>query len=476
MKKLMIYGLSLLALGFSSCDGFLTEEPVTSLDTETVLSTYESLNKATLGAYSALNDGTWYGAGFVLSCELRAGNAKNPTNTQFTSGRYISEYSWIYLDSNTSGLWSYAYFVIAQANNVINNVDGKESLDVTTQDLNNLKAEALFLRALSYFDLLRTYAQPYTYAPQSPGVAIMLTVDKDALPARNTVSECFDQVVKDLLQAEELMADDYTRGDVTDPYAVVSRPAIQGLLSRVYLYMGEWQKSADYATKVIDNGLYGMFTESELPSVWGKDASSGGEVIFEVYGDKKNYYNEYWEDISWMTNPDGYADVASTADLRDLYEEGDVRGTLFVSHVDAEDHFWTTKYTAKDPTARPSYANIVVLRLSEMYLNRAEALAHGATVAGVTAENDLLTITSNRGASPVTATLDNILLERRKELAFEGHLVYDMARTGTSLHRVDYEGAADAKDIEFPSYRWALPIPKGETDANPNMIQNEGYY
>lgn len=475
MKKIMIYALSLLTFGLSSCNGFLTEEPVTELDTEKVLSTYESLNKATLGAYSALNDGTWYGAGFVLSCELRAGNAKNPTNTDFTSGRYINEYSWIYLDSSTSGLWTYAYFVIAQANNIINNVDGKETIDVTTQDLNNIKAEALFLRALSYFDLLRTYAQPYTYEPQGLGVPVVLTVDKDARPARNTVAEGFDQIVKDLLMAEELMDDEYVRADVTDAYSAVSKPAIWGLLSRTYLYMGEWQKCADYATKVIECGQFNMFTESQLPNVWGSDASDGGEVIFEVFGDQKNYYNEYWEDISWMTSPSGYADVASTADLRDLYEEGDVRGSLFVSHKEAPDHFWTTKYKAKDPTARPSYANIVVIRLSEMYLNRAEALARGAAIAGTTADNDLLTITSNRGASPVTATIDNILLERRKELAFEGHLVYDMARTGTSLHRVDYQGAADAKDIEFPSYRWALPIPKGEMDANPNMVQNDGY-
>lgn len=476
MKKIMIYGLSLLTLGFSSCNGFLTEEPVTELDTETVLSTYESLNKATLGAYSALNDGTWYGAGFVLSCELRSGNAKNPTNTDFTSGRYINEYSWVYLDSNTSGLWNYAYFLIAQANNIINSVDEKEFPDVTTQDLNNIKGEAMFLRALSYFDLLRTYAQPYTYAPQSLGVPITLVFDKDARPARNTVAEVYDQIVKDLLEAESLMDDEYTRDDAADPYSVVSKPAIWGLLSRVYLYMGEWQKCADYATKVIDSGLFNLFTESQLPNVWGSDASDGGEVIFEIFGDKKNYYNEYWEDISWMTNPDGYADVASTADLRDLYEAGDVRLKLFKSHKDAPDHFWTTKYAAKDASSRPSYADIVVLRLSEMYLNRAEALAHGATAAGATADSDLLVITSKRGASPVTATLENILLERRKELAFEGHLIYDMARTGTSLHRVDYQGAADAKDIEFPSYRWALPIPKSEMDANPNMVQNDGYY
>ena len=475
MKKIIGYSLLTLVLGFSSCDGFLTKEPVTNLDTEVVLDTYEKLSKATLGAYSALNDGTWYGANFVLSCELRAGNAKNPTNTDFTSGRYINEYSWVYNASSTSGLWNYAYYTIASVNNVINNVDGKETTDVSTQDLNDLKAEALFLRALSYFDLLRIYAQPYTFAPQSLGVPLVYVVDKDALPARNTVAECFDQVVEDLLKAESLMAEDYTRYDVNDPYSVASVPAIQALLSRVYLYMGEWQKCADYATKVIDSGLFNMYTASELPSVWGKDAYDGSEVIFEVFASEKNEYNEYWEDISWMTRPDGYADVVSTADLRDLYEEGDVRGTLFQSHKNAPDHFWTTKYSAKDPTMRPSFADIVVLRLSEMYLNRAEALVHGAQIAGATAENDLLTITSNRGASPVAATLENILLERRKELAFEGHIIYDMARTGTAVHRVDYQGAATAKDIEFPDYRWALPIPKREMDANKNMVQNDGY-
>lgn len=473
-NKLMIYGLSLLSLGMASCSGFLTEEPKAELDTETVLSTYESLDKATKGLYGILNDGTWYGANFVLSCELRAGNAKNPTNSDFTSGRYVNEYNWIYMDSSTSGLWGYAYYLIAQANNVINNLEGKESLDVSTQDLNNLKAEALFLRALSYFDLMRIYAQPYTYQPDGLGVPIVLTVDKDARPARNKTSEVFAQIVKDLQEAEGLIDPDYYREGVNDFYAVASQPAIQALLSRVYLYMGEWQKCADYATKVIDCGWFGMYSASELSSVWGKDAKDGGEVIFEVYGDQKNYYNEYWEDISWMTSPNGYADVASTADLRDLYGEGDVRGDLFVSHSKAQDHFWTTKYSGKDDS-RPSFANIVVLRLSEMYLNRAEALAHGASIEGVTASDDLLAITSNRGAEPVEATLENILLERRKELAFEGHLIYDMARTGTSLNRVDYQGTENARSIPFPDYRWALPIPKSETDTNPNLDQNEGY-
>lgn len=475
MKKIAIYGLSALVWGLSACDGFLTEEPVVSQSNEITLSTYEGLSKATLGAYTFMNDGTWYGANFVLSCELRAGNAKNPTNTDFTSGRYTNEYSWNYTSSTTSDLWKYAYFAIAAANNVINNLEGKESSEVTQQDLDNLKGEALFIRALGHFDLVRLYAQPYTSAPQSLGVPVML-VSELGLPARNTVAEVYDQVVKDLLLAESIIEDDYTHDGVADKFASASKPAIQALLSRVYLYMGEWQKAADYATKVIESGKFSMFNAEQLPSIWGQDvASDKGEVIFEIYGSKQNEYNEYWEDIAWLTYPDGYADVASTNDLRSLYEEGDVRGTLFRSHEKAPDHFWTTKYPGKDLSVRPTFNNIIVLRLSEMYLNRAEALAHGATIPGATAESDLQTITSNRGASAVAATLDNILKERRKELAFEGHLVYDMARTGTALHRVDYEGSANAKDINFPDYRWALPIPKKEIDANPNIVQNEGY-
>jgi hypothetical protein len=476
MKHIIKYTLFALAAVLASCSDFLTEEPKLSQSNELTLGTYEGLDKATAGAYTFLYQYQWYGSAFVLSSELRSGNAKNPTASDFTSGRYLNEYSWNYSSSSTSDLWTYAYKAIAAVNNVINNLDGKESSGVTAADLNNLKAECLFLRALSYFDLLRTYAQPYTHAPGSPGVPVVLVTELGK-PARNTVQESFNQVVADLLEAETLMQDDYRRSGITDPFATATKPAIQALLSRVYLYMGEWQKSADYSTKVINSGKFNIFTAEELPYIWTQNtASAGGEVIFEVFGLLSNEYNAYWEEISGMTTPDGYADVMSSAELRNLYEEGDVRLELFAGHPDApDDHLWTTKYWGK-ATERPTYNNIIVLRLSEMYLNRAEALARGASIAGASAATDLLAITSNRGASPATPSLTGILTERRKELAFEGHQIYDMARTGTAVNRtVDYDGAASAQYIEFPSYRWALPIPQAETNANPNCVQNEGY-
>jgi hypothetical protein len=473
---IIIYSLFALAIGFTSCEGFLVEEPKLSQSNELTLSTYDGLNKATSGIYGYLYDGTWYGANFVLSSELRGGNAKNPTNMDFTSGRYIAEYSWNYSSSSTSALWEYAYKAIAAANNVINTVDNNTDIPGATQDgLDNIKAECLFLRALGYFDLLRIYAQPYTYQPESLGVPIVL-VSELGTPARNTVREGFNQVASDLLAAESLIKDDYARRGITDAFAAANKQVIQALLSRVYLYMGEWQKSADYATKVINSEKYSLFTADELPDVWTQNtASAGGEVIFEVFGLLSNEYNEYWEEISGMTTPEGYADVMASAELLQLYEEDDVRGSLFLTHPDAPDHYWTSKYAGK-ATERPTYNNIIVIRLSEMYLNRAEAIFRGASIAGATVVSDLQAITSNRGASDATPSLTGILTERRKELAFEGHLIYDMARTGTPVNRtVDYDGASTAQYIEFPSYRWALPIPLREINANPNCVQNEGY-
>ena len=194
MKKIAIYSLAALSLGLASCDDFLTEEPKTSQSNELTLVDYTGLNKATAGAYAPLYANSWYGAGFVLSSELRGGNARRATLK--SSGRYTTEYSWNYNESATSGLWYDAYYVISAANNIINNLEGKESEEATTQDLNNLKAECLFLRAISYFDMLRTYAQPYTHAPNSLGVPVVL-VSEVGTPARNTVAEGFNQVVAD---------------------------------------------------------------------------------------------------------------------------------------------------------------------------------------------------------------------------------------------------------------------------------------
>lgn len=472
--------MAILSAGlFTSCSDFLTEEPKQEQSNELTFATFDGVNKAAAAMYGMFQSDAWYDGEFTLMSELRCGNAKNPTSVP-GSGRYRTDTQWIYSDRSTSPLWSYAYYTIARANNVINNLDDKVGVDATQQQVNNVKAEALFIRALCYFDLVITYCQPYNYnatEDDKMGVPLVL-VTENGKPARDSKENVYNQIVADLLQAESIMADDYVRSGVTDKAATPTKPAIQALLSRVYLYMNKWQEAADYATKVINNKKYELAPADAYAAMFSAaTAPEGGEIIFEVYGSDKN---EYWDNSGWAhlpymttTNDEGsHGDVCATKDLYDLYSEGDVRKSMYKQH--GNDYF-PTKYSGKPKDSDPKYTNVPILRLSEMYLNRAEAIINGASVQGVTAESDLRKIATVRGASQTAAaTKQGVFDERRRELAFEGHITADYARCNKSMTRKDFDDSKN-KDVAFPSYMWALPIPNRERTANPNVAQNPGY-
>lgn len=476
MKRVKILLSIIVALSVVSCSDFLEKGPTTSQSTEVTLSNFAGLDKASYGALMPISG--WYTGSYVLMNEMRSGNGRRENDGKFQSGRYSQEYIWNYSADNTSGMWGNAYFVISAANNVINNLEGKDSeAGVTTQDLNNLKAECLFTRALAHHILILYYAQPYTYQPDGPGVPVVLVSDLST-PARNTTREVYAQIVTDLTEAEQIMDPSYQRSGVTDAKATITLPAIQALLSRVYLYMGEWQKSADYATKVINNSKYSLWTAEELPTVWTKDvADNGGEVIMEFYGKLTGDYNQWWEDISYLTNPDGYADCGTSNDLYSLYTDNDVRKSLY--RTDANNAsgglMWTTKYAGKGD-GTPDVNNVILFRLSEMYLNRAEAILNGASVSGTSAMADLNALRANRGVEPLTSCgFGDVKLERRLELAFEGHYLWDLGRWGDSVERTDFTGSDSFRNFPFPSHKWALPIPQREIDINPELEQNPGY-
>lgn len=472
--------MAILSAGlFTSCSDFLTEEPKQEQSNELTFATFDGVNKAAAAMYGMFQSDAWYDGEFTLMSELRCGNAKNPTSVP-GSGRYRTDTQWIYSDRSTSPLWSYAYYTIARANNVINNLDDKVGVDATQQQVNNVKAEALFIRALCYFDLVITYCQPYNYnatEDDKMGVPLVL-VTENGKPARDSKENVYNQIVADLLQAESIMADDYVRSGVTDKAATPTKPAIQALLSRVYLYMNKWQEAANYATKVINNKKYELAPADAYAAMFSAaKAPAGGEIIFEVYGSDKNEYwdNSGWAHLPYMTTTDdqgSHGDVCATKDLYDLYSEGDVRKSMYKQH--GNDYF-PTKYSGKPKDSDPKYTNVPILRLSEMYLNRAEAIINGASIQGVTAESDLRKIATVRGASQTAAaTKQGVFDERRRELAFEGHITADYARCNKSMTRKDFDDSKN-KDVAFPSYMWALPIPNRERTANPNVAQNPGY-
>lgn len=476
MKKYIVIAASCI-FALSSCKGFLDEAPLTAQSDEMTLSTIDGINNSVGGLYSPLAGTAWYGCDFIVCNEMKTSNGKKSLSKD--SGRLVPDYTINYSATSTySGLWSYAYYVINTASVLIDKIEANPGLGDAAV-LANYKAEALFLRALSHFDLVRTFAQPYKYTADAshPGVPVILHQNLDAKPARNTVKEVYDQIISDLTAAEGLISPLYRRKG-TDPAAAVSIWAIKALLSRVYLYSGQWQLAANKATEVIESGVYSMWTVDDVlsvdadgvVSVFWNDAQTDGEVIFEVFGKNANEFDGFHDGISPMTTPYGYGDAGASTDLANLYEMTDIRGQLFISEEGGTD-LWTAKYYGKGD-GNPDANNTIVLRLSEMYLNRAEAIANGASVAGVTITSDIEQITSNRGASLPAATIANVLLERQKELAWEGHLWFDLARTGRAMKRVDVLPGT-ITEVPYPNYRWAMPIPDREIIANPNLSQNE---
>jgi hypothetical protein len=475
-KIYILIGLAVvLMLSATSCEDFLYEQPRLSQTTELTLSTYDGLQAATLGCYSPLYSSSWYGRNFVVTADLKGGNAKiSPLN----SGRFRTDYLWNNSPDVSHALWTRAYQAISRANNVINVIeDGFEEPGVEQADLDQLVGECKFIRAIAYFDLARMFCQPYSLGRSQLGVPVVL-VTENAKPARDDLGTVYDQVESDLLDAISKLATASPNGG-TDPVGWVTRYAAEALLARLYLYMEQWQDAADYATGVINNfpgSMYSAadYTTWDLGGVWGTDA--GSEIIFEVYGSEGNSTHSNWDVISYIMSPDGYGDVGASDDVRNLMEEGvDVRHSLFVNTAAWPNDYWSLKYPGKAPDGNLREDNIPVLRLSEMYLIRAEAILNGATISGATALEDVNMIRSNRGATPFgSISLQELYRERRRELCYEGHELFDLARTQRGLVRVDYDGAVN-QNIPFPDDRWAMPIPQAEIDANENMEQNPGY-
>ncbi len=475
-KIYILIGLAVvLMLSATSCEDFLYQQPRLSQTTELTLSTYEGLQAATLGVYSPLYSASWYGRNFPVTADLKGGNAKiSPLN----SGRFRTDYLWNNTPDASHALWTRAYQAIARANNVINVIeDGFEEVGVDQSDLDQLLGECKFVRGLAYFDLARLFCQPYSAGATQLGLPVVL-ITENGKPARETLGVTYDQVEADMLDAAaKLSASSPNAG--TDPVGWATSYAAEALLARLYLYMEDWQTAADYASSVITNFPGSMYTAADYTTwdqdgVWGTDA--GSEIIFEVYGSEGNSTHSNWDVISYIMSPDGYGDVGASDDVRNLMEEGvDVRHDLFINTANWPNDFWSLKYPGKAPDGNLREDNIPVLRLSEMYLIRAEAILNGASISGATAVGDVNMIRNNRGATALgNVTLTDLYQERRRELCYEGHELFDLARTQRGLVRVDYDGAVN-QNIPFPDYRWAMPIPQFEIDANENMEQNPGY-
>ena len=461
---------SAVVVVLSGCSKEFTEKvPFDAIPINAALSTESGLDNALNGNYASLRTANLFGRNFPVTGDLMADNSFVETKN---SGRYLTQYNYTSIanDGVFTGMWSSSYRGIMGANQIIN-------ATITGGNVATIKAQALAIRALLYFKLINIYAKPYTEDPTALGVPIVLTYDPYKLPTRNTVTEVYGQIVNDL-QAAFAGAPDY-RGSV-----YLSKYAIEALLAKVYLYMGDNLKAKAAAKDVIDNGGFTLLSAADFNSYWADPMgeTSKGETLFEVDADVVN--NNGFDDLGGIYI-NGYQDLYASSQLTSLYSASDVRLNWFVAG-NTKSGAAAKKVNKYSNAQNGDRDNPKVMRLSEVYLIAAEASLTSSESDALMYLNMLMaqrdpafTGYTSTGA----ALLADIVQERRKELAFEGDRLYDLNRLKQTITRVQNGGAIPAGTgnvnltITYPDNRRVGPIPQNEIQANINIAsqQNPGY-
>jgi len=454
MKKTYIYNLilaSTLLAAVSSCKKALELNPVDTIEQGQALLTSKDVEVALVGSYSALGSRNFYGGRpFLMADFLANTDAVEWYGTYEELTQTINKQI---LKTNTfvNNVWSAGYTAINDANNVLAAIS-----KVDAAKKNKVEGEAKFIRGAAYFDLVRLFGKAYNDgSPTSnPGVPIVLTpttaITDASYVTRSTVSAVYTQAIADLTEAEAKLP--ATNGFFATKFSAAA------MLARVYLQMGNYAAAAAAANRVITSGNYSLTSTylGAFPTMGSTPGVNTAEDVFAIQVTTLtgfNGYNEFYGSSSYGGRGDA---VISQTWIDNNYVPADDRLNAFYDDGD----MYTSKYANV-------YGNVPVIRLAEMYLIRAECnvrLAPAAPVGGRTPLQDLAVVRSRAGLTTTTATLANILNERKLELAFEGFALHDAKRTQTNIG-----------SLAWNSNALVFPIPQREMDANKNLVQNPGY-
>lgn len=471
MKRLIHIAI-FAAVGFlaTGCKkSYLDLKPYDQVSADIAILTEGDMQAATNGIYSAMRNSVLYGRDVQLRADVLGDNVYISTTN---SNRFL-EYSAVTytpITASVANTWNGKYSVILRANNVIN------STIASNTNTNQYRGEALTLRALMYHDLVKEFGKTYTAASAATdlGVPLVLAYDPTLRPARSTVQAVYDQIEKDLLAAIPLLTD-------RTPYSAgyVNKNTAKALLARVYLFKSDWSKALTQAQDVINNGGYASVTTGTHASYWslGTLRTDKIETLFELGFDPAG--NAGLESLPYFFLQAGYGDALAAESFFNIFSTTDVRRALMTDAVRG----------GKNVKVINKYAGninytIKVVRLSEVYLTAAEAAYQSNNPA--LALTYLNHVATRRDASFVgyvsagTQLLEDILTERRKELAFEGQRYWDLQRYNRDVVRINVNNNyATNVPLTFAkdNFRRILPIPQTEGDANPAIKpqQNPGY-
>lgn len=476
MKKIIskIAVLALIVGGLTSCDKELDQIPFDETATENAYITASDFDNAARGIYARFTNPSLYG-GSDSGGMLDAPDVLSDNVTFSQIGRFSRRnlHNWQYgpADYPMSGLYNAAYYAIYSANQLLANVGNFEG-----DNKLNIIAEAKALRALAHFDVITFFGKIPTEsgdANGSLGIAYMTEADANAIPARETVGAVYAKIVEDLTAAAADI-------NVTSEPGRLNRDAVNTLLSRVYLYMGEWQKAADAASLV----TAAVAPRESVVGVW-EDTNQDG-LLFYIPNDATilnlNVGVIWSQGAANAVKPE----YVVSHELYNLFQDDDIRkeAYTFVGTYQGDQYNAIKKYFGR-PGQSNGMTDIKIFRAAEAPLNLAEAQFNlGNESAARTALDKVRTKRYITPASGETgnALRDAIRLERRLEFAFESQRFFDLKRWGQMIERdgrgdkADGTGTpSDQQVLPAGSHKFELPISQGAMDRNPNNVQNPGY-
>jgi hypothetical protein len=474
----------IISLVSGSCsEDRLIEMPVYDDVIENAITNETDMKSVLNGIYNEYSSASAFGANILIFGDLISDNVFITNRQTDVAFRNTGSLNWSQEINDFSMIRS-IYGGIVLANTVINDTHLAQSTNV-----DNMKGEAMIARAVGYYFAVGFYSpSPALGINQEYGVPLNLgNYDSHIVPPRASVSEVYNQIIKDLTEGISLMTN-----EIPEDKGYLSPTAAKLLLSRVYLTRGaagDYQKALNYADEVINssssigNGNVFNFVPNNATDYVNyfssKTASDNQpETVWEIdMGPQPSENPGVNSAISTFYASDGSKKrFLFTQEFYNLFSTNDIRKGLFTSvGVPTEDNpkgLWTRKYT-KLMSDGNFTQNVKIFRMSEAYLNKIEALYKLGSANTLTELNDFA-VNKRKGTAYSSATLENILTERRKEFFAEGQRYFDLKRNNLGFTK-NTNCYSVVCDVPADSKLFVIPISNTEMLINPNIKQYPGW-
>ena len=447
-----IYSFVIAVLLLSACDSKLDLRPIDQIDNDKAFQTIEQVEKGVIGVYATLSDYTTVNLNDKASDDLRLSSVN--------TGQGVQIHNWTFTPSTGefNSAYSSYYHTIDRVNRMLPVIDKFNDYEQSSQ----YKGELLFIRAFSHYKLVNLFCA--NYADDALGLPYMKTSIVSE-PSRISQKEFYTEMMTDLDESLSLIGEDFN---------VLGRSnmeAIYALKAKIALNMKNWTGAINFSTKAIE-GDYKLISADKLINVWKDSNENNEEVIFKLLrnaGGLGSIYNRT-ENENVFYRP--------AVGLKKLYTDDDVRIGIYFG-LDNLGNEIVTKHIGRVDGLK-NVTDMKIFRVSEMYLLRAEAYVGKKEYQ--LAKIDINKIRENRNAIVLKEDASDsdielgLKIERRKELAYEGHRFNDLKRWEDPLVRNSSDTYLTVgKRMNADDYRWVFPIPQQELRANKNMRQNLGY-